>query len=105
MVMQQRDMKPFLQIAFVCYNHLIAIATCKISSSSGKMKAWTRREAVLRLEERMAKGEPVIDPNFVPANVIESMVPPEGDWEEEWLRAQPSVRSDTKSKFYTQVSP
>jgi len=47
----------------------------------------------------------VIDPNFVPANVIESMVPPEGDWEEEWLRAQPSVRSDTKSKFYTQVSP
>uniref|UniRef100_H2Y6F5 NADH dehydrogenase [ubiquinone] 1 beta subcomplex subunit 11, mitochondrial n=1 Tax=Ciona savignyi TaxID=51511 RepID=H2Y6F5_CIOSA len=40
-----------------------------------RMVEWREYEAIELLEKREANGEPPIDPNFAPADLIESMVP------------------------------
>ena len=67
------------------------------------MVEWRRYEAVKLIEERTARGELPIDTNFVPPELIESMVPPPGDWEEEWLRSQPAVNSKVQSHYYVEA--
>ena len=50
-----------------------------------------RREALLRIEEAAAKGQSPISPDYAPAELVESMVPPPGDWEKIWLARQPTT--------------
>ena len=69
-----------------------------------RMIEWRRYEACKLLEEREARGELPIDINFVPPDLIESMVPPPGDWEEEWLRTQPSVKSKYLRHYWVEAS-
>jgi len=45
------------------------------------------------LEKRLAAGKNPIDHDFAPAELIESMVPAAGQWEEDWLANQAVVRS------------
>jgi len=63
------------------------------------MKEWRKYEAAKLLEEREARGEFPLNQDFAPAEIIESMVPPAGDWEEEWLRNQPSIRTKSKKHY------
>jgi len=56
-------------------------------------KFWRRREALMVLEKRLAAGKNPIDHDFAPAELIESMVPAAGQWEEDWLANQAVVRS------------
>lgn len=67
------------------------------------MVTWKRYEAAKLIEEREARGELPIDRNFVPPELIETMVPASGDWEVEWLRCQASVKSDLKHPHYMEV--
>ncbi|CAK8689161.1 uncharacterized protein LOC143461057 [Clavelina lepadiformis] len=93
-------------LLFICFSvHLVFVP---IIYSYGpdfrsRMKEWRKYEAIKLIEEREAKGEIILDMNFVPTESMESMVPPPGDWEEEWLKNQPSVRSASRTKWFTQV--
>jgi hypothetical protein len=58
-----------------------------------------RREAVLRIEEAAALGKSPISPDYAPAELMESMVPPAGDWEKIWLSRQPSTMVRGASKW------
>jgi len=57
----------------------------------GQDEMWFKEEAIIRIEERVAKGLPILDPNFCPLDVIDKHVPPPGEWEEEYLSQQPST--------------
>lgn len=61
---------------------------------SGDTSEWYVREARKLVEERREREEPLMDVNFAPKELIESMVPPAGDWEREWLSKQSSVFPD-----------
>lgn len=65
----------------------------------GNDKEWKAREAQSWIAKRRANGEPLISRDFAPAELMEGMVPPPGDWEREWLMQQSSVRP-TFSKVY-----
>lgn len=67
------------------------------------MIPWRKREAIMQIERCLAEGKIPIDPNFVPEELIEQMVPPPGDWEEDWLRKQPSATQDSTTKPFAQV--
>ena len=67
------------------------------------MVEWRKYEAAKILEEREARGECPLDQDFVPRELIESMVPPPGDWEEQWLDNQPSVRTKHRRHYYIEV--
>ena len=58
-----------------------------------------RREALLRIDEAAAKGQSPISPDYAPADLIESMVPPAGDWEKIWLARQPSTMVKGANKW------
>ena len=58
-----------------------------------------RREAVLRIEEAARLGKSPISPDYAPAELMESMVPPAGDWEKIWLSRQPSTMVRGASKW------
>jgi len=68
-----------------------------------QMRDWKKREAIRLIEEREAAGELLIDPNFAPPDLIADMVPEEGDWEEQWLRDQPAIFTDSRPTYYTMV--
>uniref|UniRef100_F6YS92 NADH dehydrogenase [ubiquinone] 1 beta subcomplex subunit 11, mitochondrial n=1 Tax=Ciona intestinalis TaxID=7719 RepID=F6YS92_CIOIN len=68
-----------------------------------RMIEWREYEAITLLEERQANGQPPIDPDFVPKDLIGTMVPEEGDWEQQWLRAQPAVTTDHRLEYYVQA--
>uniref|UniRef100_A0A6F9DJ17 NADH dehydrogenase [ubiquinone] 1 beta subcomplex subunit 11, mitochondrial n=1 Tax=Phallusia mammillata TaxID=59560 RepID=A0A6F9DJ17_9ASCI len=70
---------------------------------NGQMVPWRKREAIMQIEKRMAEGKLLIDPNYVPEDLIASMVPPAGDWEEDWLKKQASVCEDSRMRPFTQV--
>lgn len=57
----------------------------------GRDETWFIEEAIIRIEERVEKGLPLLDPNFCPLDVIDKHVPPPGEWEEEYLSQQPST--------------
>lgn len=57
---------------------------------------WKKYEALQLIEERTAKGLPLVDPDFAPEELIETMVPPPGDWEKEWLSNQPTTKPALK---------
>ena len=40
----------------------------------GYKTQWSRREAILRINEAVEKGKSPIDPDYAPADLIESMV-------------------------------
>ena len=67
------------------------------------MVEWRKYEAAQLLEAREANGEPLLNQDFVPPELIESMVPPPGDWEEEWLASQPSVRSKAEKYYWVEA--
>lgn len=58
-----------------------------------------RREAILRIEEAAALGKSPISPDYAPAELMETMVPPAGDWEKIWLSRQPSTMVRGASKW------
>ncbi|XP_039263411.2 uncharacterized protein LOC120339369 [Styela clava] len=58
----------------------------------GNDRKWKAREAHAWIEKRRANDEPLISKDYAPAEIIEGMVPPPGDWERDWLMAQQSVR-------------
>ena len=58
-----------------------------------------RREALLRIDEAAAKGQSPISPDYAPADLIEGMVPPAGDWEKIWLARQPSTMVKGANKW------
>jgi len=57
----------------------------------GKDETWYKREAIIRIDEALAQGKPLIDPNFCPLDLIKDHVPPAGEWEEEYLSHQVST--------------
>ena len=65
----------------------------------GNQSEHSRREAILRIREAAAAGKSPIDPDYVPNELIESMVPPAGDWEKIWLSRQPSTMSRGSAKW------
>ena len=67
------------------------------------MLEWKLYEAAKLIEEREARGELPLDCNFAPPELIESMVPPAGDWEEEWLRSQPAVATKCTHPYFYEV--
>jgi len=68
-----------------------------------QMRDWKKREAIRLIEQREAAGELLINPDFAPPALVEEMVPEAGDWEEQWLRDQPSLFIDSRPKYYTMV--
>jgi len=66
---------------------------------SGYGTQWSRREAILRINEAVRDGKSPIDPDYAPAELIEQMVPPPGDWEKIWLSRQPSTIARGVSKW------
>jgi len=54
----------------------------------GKNETWYKREAIIRIEEALKEGRPIIDPNWCPLDKMKDHVPPAGQWEEEYLSHQ-----------------
>merc|ERR1719486_572780 len=65
----------------------------------GNNNRMDRREACLRIEEAAALGKSPISPDYAPAELMETMVPPAGDWEKIWLSRQPSTMVRGASKW------
>jgi len=68
-----------------------------------QMREWKKREAIRLIEQRQAAGEFLINPDFCPPDLIANMVPEEGDWEEQWLRDQPALFTDSRPTYYAMV--
>ena len=67
------------------------------------MVEWRKYEAAKLLEEREARGEFPFQKDFAPPELMESMVPPPGDWEEEWLRSQPTLRTKAYRYYWVEA--
>ena len=57
----------------------------------GRDETWFKEEAIIRIEERVREGKPLLDPNLCPLEIMDKHVPPPGAWEEEYLSQQPST--------------